>query len=180
MKKLFSAAVIAGAMALTPAIFATAPAVAQGIDAEQLAAMEAEIEALLIANADDPDAFAAAVEAYVTASANAEIAGEAVINVLTNPKSDAAKLALANNPGLKTAGGAGLGAAIAVIGITDPTAAANMQAKVEASGDTTLQASVSQGTDSRTATLQQQQQQQQTPGAGDTRDSTPETPASPN
>ena len=183
MKKLFSAALIAGAMALTPAIFASAPAVAQGVDAEQLAAMEAEIEALLIANADDPDAFAAAVEAYVIAAANVELAGDAVTNVLTNPKSDAVRDLLRGNPALKTAGGAGLGAAIAVIGITNPTAAANMQAKVEASGDTTLQAAVTDGTSTRTASLQQQQQQQQQQGdeGGDdtAQDSTPETPASP-
>ena len=171
MKKFLSALCLAVAVAVAPAIIAAPHAVAQ--EAESLEAMEADIEALLIANADDPDAFAAAVEQYLLTAGNPELAADAVINVLTNPKSEAAQIALANNPGLKTAGGQGLGAAIAQIGLTNPTAAANIQAKVEASNDTTLQAAVTQGT---TATIQRQQQQQQQ----QQQDSTPETPVSPN
>lgn len=171
MKKFLSALCLAVAVAVAPAIVAVPHAVAQ--EAGSLEAMEADIEALLIANADDPDAFAAAVEQYLLTAGNPELAADAVINVLTNPKSEAAQIALANNPGLKTAGGQGLGAAIAQIGLTNPTAAANIQAKVEASNDTTLQAAVTQGT---TATIQRQQQQQQQ----QQQDSTPETPVSPN
>lgn len=177
MKKLLSVICLAVAVAFAGALAPATPAMAQ--EAQSLQDMEAAIEALLIANADDPDAFAAAVEAYVLAAANAELAAEAVISVLTNPKSDEARLALANNPALKTAGGMGLGAAIAQIGLTNPTVAANMQALVEASGDATLQAAVAAGHTERTASIQQQQLQ----ASGDTADSvdsTPETPVSPN
>lgn len=177
MKKLLSVVIVAAAMAFAPSMFAATQAVAQEAGAEALAAMEADIEALLVANADDPDAFAAAVEAYVLAAANAELAGEAVISVLTNPQSDAAREALANNPGLKSAGGSGLGAAIAQIGLTDPTTAANLQAKVEASNDETLQAAVTSGANEQTSSIQQQQQQQD--GTSGNQDSTPETPVSP-
>lgn len=173
MKKFLLAVCLAFAVAAAPFVLTAPHAVAQEAN---LQTMEADIEALLIANADDPDAFAAAVEQYLLAAADPELAAEAVISVLTNPKSEAAQIALANNPALKTAGGQGLGAAIAQIGLTNPTVAANIQAKVEASNDATLQAAVTQGT---TATIQRQQQQQQQQWQQQ-RDSTPETPVSPN
>lgn len=172
MKKILSVMMVAGAMAFAPVMFTATPAAAQ-----EIAVMEADIEALLIANAGDPDAFAAAVEAYLLAAADPELAGDAVISVLTNPKSDAAREALSNNPGLKTAGGSALGAAIAQIGLTNPGAAANMQAKVAATNDETLQASVGQGT--ATATTNQQTQQGDA-ASNPNRDTTPETPVSPN
>lgn len=176
MKKLFSAAIIAGAMALTPAIFA--PAVAQGVNVELLAGMEADVEALVVQHADDAVAFEAAIEAYIVGSADPITAGQAVINVLTNPTDDAVRLLLAENPDLKGAGGRGLGAAIAVLGLTNPEAAAILQALVEASGDPVLQAAVLEGTEAKTASLLAQA----APvvfraGSGDT---TPESPASPN
>lgn len=174
MKKILSAICVAIAVVMAPAIVAVPYAAAQEA-VPSLETMQADIEALLVANADDPDAFAAAVEAYVLAAADPELAADAVINALTNPASEGAQIALANNPGLKTAGGLGLGAAIAVIGLTNPTAAANMQAKVEASGDATLQTAVADGNSERTASIQQQQQQQQ---GGGNQDSTPETPIS--
>lgn len=164
MKKFLSALCLAVAVAIAPAIVAVPHAVAQG--AESVQAMEADIEALLITHAGDPDAFAAAIEDYVIASGDPELAADAVINVLTRPTTD---------PAMKVAGGKGLGAAIALIGLTNPTAAANMQAKVEASGDATLQAAVADGNAERTASIQRQQQQQQQ----QQRDSTPETPVSP-
>ncbi|MEP2827777.1 hypothetical protein [Parvibaculum sp.] len=177
MKKLLSVMIVAGAMAVAPTMFAAMPAIAQEAGAETLDAMEADIEALLIANAGDEDAFAAAVEAYLLAAVDPELAGDAVIAALANPRSDAAREALASNPGLKTAGGAALGAAIAQIGLTNPTAAANMQAKVAATNDETLQASVSQGT--ATATTNRQAQQGDA-ASNPNRDTTPETPVSPN
>lgn len=176
MKNILSAMCLAVAFVAAPAIVAVQHAMAQAVSVES---MEADIEALLVANANDPEAFAAAVEAYVLAAADAELATDAVINVLTNPQGDAAKMALANNPELKAAGGRGLGAAIAQIGLTNPTVAANMQAKVEASNDETLQASVAEGNAERTASIQQQQAAE----SGDTaesHDTTPETPVSPN
>ena len=165
MKKFLSALCLAVAVSVAPAIVAVPHAVAQG--AESLQAMEADIEALLITHAGDPDAFAAAVEDYVVAAADPELAAEAVINVLTRPATD---------PALKVAGGKGLGAAIAFIGLTNPTAAANMQAKVEASGDAVLQTAVAEGNAERTASIQRQQRQQRQ----QQRDTTPETPLSPN
>lgn len=177
MKRIFFALSLALAFVAAPAIIAVPNAAAQGVEALQV--MEAEVEALLIANADNPEAFAAAVEAYVLAAGDAELATEAVINVLTNPKSEAARLALANNPELKAAGGRGLGAAIAQIGLTNPTVAAAMQAKVEASNDESLQAAVSEGSAERTASIQQQQAAESGETA-ENNDSTPETPVSPN
>lgn len=165
MKKFLSALCLAVAVAVAPAIVAIPHAVAQ--EARSLQAMEADIEALLIAHAGDPDAFAAAIEEYVIASGDPELSADAVINVLTRTTTD---------PEMKVAGGKGLGAAIALIGLTDPTAAANMQAKVEASGDATLQTAVADGNAERTTSIQRQQRQQQQ----QQQDSTPETPVSPN
>lgn len=162
MKKFLLAVCLAFAAA--PLVLTAPHAVAQEANFQ---AMEADIEALLIANADNPDAFAAAVEDYVLAVTDPEVAAQAVINVLTRPAVDQA---------LKVAGGKGLGAAIALIGLTDPAAAANMQALVEVSGDATLQAAVAEGNAERTASIRQQQQQQQQ----QERSSTPETPISPN
>lgn len=178
MKKLFMAVAVACAMTLMPAVFAAAPAMAQGVNTEMLPQMEAEVEALVMANADDAAAFEQAIEDYIVASDDPVTAGQAVINVLTNPKDDAVRLLLAENPALKEAGGRGLGAAIAVLGLTNPEAAAILQALVEASGDPVLEAAVLEGTETRTASLRAQG----TPvvfraGAGD---STPESPASPN
>ncbi len=164
MKKFLLAVCLAFAVAAAPLVLTAPHAVAQEAN---LQAMEADIEALLIANADNPDAFAAAVEDYVLAAADPEVAAQAVINVLTRPGVDEA---------LKVAGGKGLGAAIAFIGLTNPAAAANMQALVEASGDATLQAAVAEGNADRTASIQRQQQQRQQ----EERSSTPETPISPN
>ena len=62
MKKFLWTFCVAVAVAFAPAIMAVPNAVAQVAGALQT--MEADIEALLIANAADPDAFAAAVEEY--------------------------------------------------------------------------------------------------------------------
>lgn len=183
MKKIFLATSLALAFVAAPAIIAVPQAAAQG--AATVEAMEAEVEALLVANANNPEAFAAAVEAYILAAADAELATGAVINVLTNPKGDAARTALANNPELKAAGGQGLGAAIAQVGLTNPTVAANMQGKIEASNDEKLQASVTKGNAERAAFIQQRQAAESgnTAGSNDStpesNDSTPESPVSP-
>lgn len=165
MKKFILAVCLAFAVAAAPSILVAPHAVAQ--EAASLEAMEADIEALMATYADDPDGFAAAIEDYVLAAGNPELAAEAVISVLARPTTD---------PALKVAGGKGLGAAIALIGLTNPTAAANMQALVMASGDTVLQAAVAEGNAERTASILRQQQQQQQ----QQQDSTPETPVSPN
>ncbi|MBX3504019.1 MAG: hypothetical protein KF895_00970 [Parvibaculum sp.] len=173
MKKFLSAVCLALAVAFAPAMMMTAtPAAAQ--TAQEL---EQAVEQLVIDNAQDPDALAAAIEAFVLAAADAELATDAVIAVLTNPKNDEVRLLLESNPGLKTAAGIGLGAAIAQIGITNPELAATLLAKVEASGDTTLTAAVTDGYNERTASIQLQQQREDDPLQQDT---TPETPLSDN
>ena len=176
MKKLFLAVAVACAMALTAGGFAVAPAMAQAVNAELLPQMEADVEALLVENASDAAAFEAAIEAYVTGADDPVTAGQAVINVLFNPRDDAVRLLLAENPGLKEAGGRGLGAAIAVLGLTNPEAAAILQALAEATGDPVFQAAVLEGTETRTASLRAA-----SAAGGDTStDSTPETPVSRN
>lgn len=152
LKNLFAAFALAVGLVLSPVVFVAAPAMAQNVEA--VAVMQADIEALILANVDDPEALALAIEAYVVASGDPESATQAVINALTNPMNDAVRQALLNNPDLKIAAAEGLGAAIAVIALTDPTTAANMLALVEASGDATLIASVNDGNAEKTASIE--------------------------
>ncbi|MEQ8268814.1 MAG: hypothetical protein RH982_16590 [Parvibaculum sp.] len=152
LKNLFAVFALAAGLVLAPAAFVAAPAMAQ--DVEAVAAMQLDIEALILANAGDAEALALAIEEYVVASGNPEAATQAVINALTNPLNDAVRQALIDNPDLKIAAAEGLGAAIAVIALTDPTAAANMLALVEASGDATLIASVNDGNAEKTASIE--------------------------
>lgn len=170
MKNLFLAIVLACGMTAT-----ALSAVAQEVDAALLPQMETEVGALVVEHAGDVDALESAVENYVAEASDPVTAGQAVINVLTNPSDDAVRLLLAENPELKEAAARGLGSAIAVLGLTDPGAAAILQALIEASGDPVLQASAQDGFDERTAGLRDGLTR------GDiTADSTPETPASPN
>lgn len=179
MRNLFAAFVLAAGLALAPAIFVAAPAMAQ--DGDQVVAMQAEVEALILQYAEDEASLELAIEEYVLASGNPELATQAVINALTNPlNADVANL-LNENPNLQIAAGQGLGAAIAMIALTDPTAAASMLALVEASGDETLVASVAQGNEDRTASIVEGET-----NAGDAIEeevaegTTPESPASAN
>ena len=139
--------------------------------------MQAAIEQIIIDNADDPVALQAAIEAYVAASDNPELAAQAVLAAVTDPQNPAAQAAMAANADLVAAVGRGLGAAIATIALTDPDAAAAMQASVDASGNESLAAAVSQGSADKTASIQQQQQQQTQ--QQQQQDSTPENPGSP-
>ena len=184
-------ALVAGASFLAAPLI-SAPALAAAEDAASdedaaVAALQAQIEQLIIANAGDADALAAAIEALVEGAANSEAAAKAVLAAVSNPKSDEARAALAGNSGLKDAAGKGLGAAIAMIGKSNPTVAANMQAIVVASGDTGFQASVTNGTEVQTASILSQQNNVDTNVGQDkgiangmAQDSTPETPASAN
>ena len=141
--------------------------------------MQAAIEQIIIDNADDPDAYALqdAIEAYVAASDNPELAAQAVLAAVTDPQNPAAQAAMAANADLVAAVGRGLGAAIATIALTDPDAAAAMQASVDASGNESLAAAVSQGSADKTASIELQAQQQQ--AQQQQQDSTPENPGSP-
>ena len=184
-------ALVAGASFLA-APLVSAPALAAAEDAAiaedaAVAALQAQIEQLIAENAGDADTLAAAIQALVESAADPEVAAKAVLAAVSNPKSDAARAALAGNSGLKDAAGKGLGAAIATIGNSNPTVAANMQAIVVASGDTSFQAAVTGGTEIQTASIVSQQNTVDTKVGQDkgtsqqmVEDTTPETPASAN
>lgn len=162
LKSVSTAFVFAVALAFAAIAFNPSPAAAQ-----DLAGAQADIEALLVQYADDPDGLEAAIEEYVTNSEDPELAAQAIVAVAAG---------LPANSDLKIALGRGLGAAIAVIALTNPTAATNMQALVAASGDETLVAAVSAGTSDKTASIEQNAGGGDE-GAGD-EDETPEEPAS--
>jgi hypothetical protein len=156
---------VAFAVALAFAAIAFNPSAA---GAQDIAGAQADVEALLTQYADDPDGLEAAIEEYVTNSEDPELAAQAVIAVAAGLPADS---------DLKIALGRGLGAAIAVIALTDPTAATNMQALVAASDDETLAAAVSAGTTDKTASIEQNAGGGGGEVAGD-EDETPEEPAS--
>ncbi|PKP78758.1 MAG: hypothetical protein CVT81_02350 [Alphaproteobacteria bacterium HGW-Alphaproteobacteria-3] len=163
LKSMYTAVAFAVALAFAAIAFNPSPAVAQDI-----AGAQADIEALLVQYAGDIDGLEAAIEEYVTNSEDPEGAAQAVIAVAAGLPADS---------DLKIALGRGLGAAIAVIALTNPTAATNMQALVAASGDETLVGAVSSGTTDKTASIEQNA------GGGDDTlvgedDQTPEEPAS--
>jgi len=155
LKKSFTAFVCVLGLSAVPLAFVSTPVAAEtSTQAEQLAAMQADIEALIVANAGDAEALATAIENYITNAADPELASQAAIQAVTDPASSDAQAALAANGSLKVAVGRGIGAAIAVVALTDPDAAANMQALVTATGDETLVASAQEGNDTKTASIQ--------------------------
>lgn len=175
LKNLFAAALFAVGLALAPVVLAVAPAAAQDAAAD----MQTEVEALILQYGDDEAALELEIEAYVAGSADPELATQAVIAALTNPVNDEVRRLLAENENIKVAVGRGLGAAIAVIALTNPDLAATLLAMVEASGDDTLVASVAEGQEIKTAAIVE--------GGVNTgedlvegEDSTPESPASAN
>lgn len=93
-----------------------------------------------------------------------------------NSQNPAIKTLLANNAELASAGGQGLGAAIAQIGLNNPDLATRMAANVSANGSSSFAAAVQTGDNTRTASIQQQN----TNGNASSRtySSTPEKPAS--
>jgi len=173
-------------LALGLSVFSVSPVLAEVTDGQvttqqaqtPLQIMQAAIEQLIIDNADDPDALQAAIEAYVAASDNPELAAQAVLAAATDPQNPDAQAAIAANADLVAAVGKGLGAAIATIALTDPDAAAAMQATVTDSGNSSFETAVSTGNSEKTASIQQEQQQEQQQ-AQQQEDSTPENPGSP-
>ncbi len=163
MTKQFRSAAMLG-LALGLSAFSVSPVLAEvtagQVTTQQeqtpLQIMQAAIEQIIIDNADDPVALQAAIEAYVAASDNPELAAQAVLAAVTDPQNPAAQAAMAANADLVAAVGRGLGAAIATIALTDPDAAAAMQASVDASGNESLAAAVSQGSADKTASIEQQ------------------------
>lgn len=162
LKSVFATVVFAAGLAFAALAVNPSPAAAQ-----ELASAEADISALVAQYQDDPDGLEAAIEAYVTASEDPVVAAQAVVNVATSLP--------AESP-LKVALGRGLGAAIAVIALTDPAVATNMQAVVAASDDETLVSAVSAGTSDKTASIEQGTDGEDP--AAEEEDETPEEPAS--
>lgn len=171
LKKLFVALAVAAGLALAPVMFA-------GSAVAQDAAMQADIEALVLQYAEDEAALEAAITEYVAGATDPEAATQAVIAALTNPQNPAVATALAGDADLKSAVGRGLGAAIALVGVTNPSSAANMLAMVEATGDTTLIASVNEGEQERTASIRSGGVDTGEEALNEEGDSTPEEPAS--
>lgn len=163
LKSMFATVVVAVGLAFASLAVNPTPA-----GAAELSSVEADISALITQYQDDPDGLEAAIEAYVTDSEDPVVAAQAVVNVSESLPADSP---------LQVALGRGLGAAIAVIGLTDPTAATNMQAVVAASDDETLVSAVSAGTSDKTESIEQGTDGDDT--AAEQEDETPEQPASP-
>ena len=186
LKKTITAAVLGLGLGvfMAPLVVPVSPASAATTStAEELAAMKADIEGLIAANAGDEAAVEAAIKEYVAASDDPEGAAQALIAAVTNPESDAAKQALQNNAGLKSAAARGLGAAIALIAVDNPEVAGNMQAIVENSNDPTLVAAVSAGNEAETESITEggvEDESAEVVNDANNNDTTPEGPASPN
>ena len=164
LKSVFTAVALAVALAFASLAVNPAPAAAA-----ELATVQADISALVAQYQDDPDGLETAIEDYVTNSEDPVLAAQAIIAV---------SAAMPEDSPLKVALGRGLGAAIAVIGLTNPELAANMQALVVASGDESLIAAVSAGSTDKTASIEQNSGGGGDDGADDEEDETPEQPAS--
>jgi len=150
-------------------------ATSQTVDQTALDAQVSAIEALVLQFKDDPDGLQAAIEQYVTSAADPELAANAVLFVAQNSNNLQVKAALESNSGLTSALGNGLGAAISTIALTNPDLATKLTANVVATGNTSLIASVQNGADTKTASVNEQQH---TNDSVEQQDSTPENPAS--
>ena len=175
LKKLFIAFAFASSMVLAQ-VAGASMAVAQSSEAAQL---QAEVETLILQNAEDEAALEAAVADYVANAANKQAAAEAVIAALSNPQNSELKIILEQRAGVAAAAGNGLGAAIAQIAVTDPATAANIQAAVKASGNENLASAVNQGFDNRASSIQSGVDTGAGVVADETVDTTPEQPVSP-
>ncbi len=179
-KFLFAMVVSIAALAGGSQISVALAAEGDPVTAEQ-AALDAKIEAieaLVLQYKDDAAGLQAAVEQYVAGSEDPAAAGNAVLIVFDNSKNPEVRSLLAASGELRDALGQGLGAAIATIALTNPDLAATMTASVVAKGNTELTASVQSGTDTKTASLNEQNNDNG--GDEENVDSTPENPASAN
>lgn len=183
LKKFVVATVyIAGLSLVGPisAAYADAPALTEA----QQTALNAQIsavEALVVQYQNDPDGLQAAIQSLVQNASDPALAGTAVVSVFNNSTNPAIQKILANNAGIQAAGGQGLGAAIATIGITNPDLATQMTAYVQTNAGSTFVASVQSGSDTQTSSIQQQNNNNNNNNNNNddlTNNSTPETPAS--
>lgn len=181
MRKILLATVCAVGLSAAGA-FSGAYAETAGTTTEaQQAALDAQVaavEALVVKYQNDPAGLQAAIESLVVGATDQETSGKAVLIVFDNSQNPAIKALLANNPDLASAGGQGLGAAIAQIGLTNPDLATQMAANVSANSSSSFAAAVQSGDNTRTASIQQQQQNTGGNASSRTYSSTPEVPAS--
>lgn len=183
MRKLLLATVCAAGLSMVgPTVsFAATDDAAPGMSAEQQAALNAQVsavEALVIQYKDDPAGLQAAVEALVVGAADPELSSQAVLIAFNNSQNEQVRNILASNSELGVAGGNGLGAAIASIGVTNPELASKLSASVIAGGNSGFVAAVQTGSNTKTASLNKQKQQQNNSSNNTNKDSTPENPAS--
>ncbi|MDO8421548.1 MAG: hypothetical protein Q7S99_05245 [Parvibaculum sp.] len=167
IRQLFLAAILAVGVS---GIATSTPAMAE-VNQEALASEISVVEGYVLQFQDDPDGLQLAIETYVTGATDPELAASAVIAVYGHSTNPSVVQLLLENSELKAALGKGLGAAIALIGVTNPDLATLLAALVTAEGDDTLTAAVDSGNDSKTASILQQQRDRD--GALDG-DSTPE------
>lgn len=183
LKKFLLATVCVAGLSIVGPISAAYADTTPTLTADQQAALDAQVaavEALVIQYQNDPAGLLAAIQSLVENASDPAVAGQAVVSVFNSSTNPAIQAALANNPGLKDAGGQGLGAAIATIGVANPDLATQMTAYVQANGGSTFVSSVQSGNDTQTASIQQQQQNNTNNNNNNNLNntSTPETPAS--
>lgn len=137
------------------------------------------VEDLIIQYQNDPDGLQAAIQNLVATSDDPGLANQAVVEAFNNSSNSTVANLLATKPALKDAGGKGLGAAIAIIAVNNPTLAASMSAYVQQNGGETFASSVSTG--QTTSSIPQNNNNNNNNNDNDlTNSSTPETPASAN
>lgn len=180
MRKILLATVCAVGLSAAGAVSGAYADTAGTMTEAQQAALDAQIaavEALVIQYQNDPAGLQVAVENLVTGATDPEMSANAVLAVFDNSQNPTIKALLAGNAELASAGGQGLGAAIAQIGLTNPDLATQMAANVSANGSSLFAASVQAGNNARTASIQQQQNVNGN-ASSSSNSPTPETPAS--
>jgi hypothetical protein len=111
------------------------------------------IEALIVQHQDDPNGLREAVEMLVVNDTNPASVADAVLLAVDHAHNLKILNILAQNTDLSAAVGQGLGAAIAVIGLTNPALAAQISAMVTANGSDLLVAAVGAGARTKTASI---------------------------
>lgn len=158
LKKFLLATVCVAGFALIGPIsvsHADTSSVATSTEQAALDAQVAAVEALVMQHQNDPEGLQLAIENLVVSATDPEVAGNAILIVFDNSQNPAIKTLLANDAALAGAGGQGLGAAIATLGVTNPELATRMAANVTANGGTSFVAAVQTGDNTKTASIQQ-------------------------
>jgi hypothetical protein len=159
LKNFFLAAVcVAGFSAVGPITATYADATGTVMTSAEQTVLDtqvAAVEALVEQYQSDPDGLLTAIEDLVVNASDPETTGNAVLMVFDNSQNLAIRVLFANNANLADAGGKGLGAAVAQLGVTNPDLAVRMVANVAVKGSPSFVASVKSGDDTRTASIRQ-------------------------